>query len=121
MWTQFVRRLTKHCLFLHRNLKQCNYKVKLHAYKIYVQPILNCTATVWSPHTTHGISKLESVQKREARFIVKDYRRTSSITRILNSLSLKSISYAHTKMRLLMFYEIVHKFVELPLPDNIIL
>ena len=36
---------------------------------------------------------------RAARVIVKDYKRTSSITWILNSLSLES--YLHTKMRLL--------------------
>jgi len=73
---------------------------------------------VWSSHTICVINKLESVQKRAARFIVKDYRRTSSIMQILISLSLKSISYLHTKMWLLMFYNIVHKLVELPLPDN---
>ena len=33
---------------------------------MYVEPILNYAATVWSPHTTRGINKLESVQKRVA-------------------------------------------------------
>jgi len=96
--------------FLCRNLKQCSRSVKLDAYKTYVEPILNYAATVWSSHT------LCNIQKRAARFIVKDYWRTSSITTILNSLNLKSISYQHTKMRLLMFYKTVHKLVELPLP-----
>ena len=105
--------------FLCRNLKQSNRKLKLDAYKIYVKPILNYAATVWSPHTTCSIKKLESIQKRAACFIVKDYRRTSSITQILISSSLKSISYLHTKMWLLMFYKIVYKLVELPLSDNI--
>ena len=94
------------------NLKQCNRKVKLDAYKIYVEPILNYAVTVWSPRTTRGMNKPESVQKRAAHFIVKDYRRTSSITQILIFLSLESISYLHTKMWLLMFYKIVHKLVE---------
>jgi len=73
---------------LRRNLKQCSRSVKLDAYKTYVEPILNYTATVWSPHTLRSTNKLESVQKRAACFIVKDYRRTSSITRILNFLNL---------------------------------
>jgi len=60
-----------------------------------------------------------SVQKRASRFIIKYCRRTSSITQIFTSLSLKSISYLHTKMRLLLFYKMAHKLVELPLPDNI--
>ena len=46
-------------------MKQCNRKVKLDAYKIYVEPILNYAATVWSPHTTRSIN-LESAQKRAA-------------------------------------------------------
>ena len=35
--------------FLRRNLYRCNRRVKLDAYKIYVEPILNYAATVWSP------------------------------------------------------------------------
>ena len=81
-----------------------------------VEPILNYAATVWSPHTQYCINKLERIQKRAARFILKDYRRTTSVSRMLNFLDLKSISYVHTKMRLLMLYKIVHKLVELSLP-----
>ena len=64
---------------MHRNLKQCNRKIKLDAYKMYVELILYYAATVWSPHTSHNysINKVESVQKRATYFIVKDYRRTS--------------------------------------------
>ena len=84
--------------FLRRNFKQYNRKVKLNAYKMYVEPTYLKLCSKWSPHTSHSINKLESVQKRAARFIGKDYRRASSITQILNSLSLKSISYLHTKI-----------------------
>ena len=105
--------------FLRRNLSQCNRRVKLDAYKMYVEPILNYAATVWSPHTKFYINKLQTIQKRAARFICKDYRRLSSVTRMLNSLDMKSISYVHTKLRLLMLYKILHKLVELPLPSYI--
>ena len=41
---------------------------------MYVEPTyLNYAATVWSSHTLRSINKLESVQKRAARFIAKDY------------------------------------------------
>ena len=108
--------------FLRRNLKQCNRKVKLDAYKISLNLKL-CSNSVVSSHYMQYY-KLESVQKRAACFIVRDYRRTSSITRIPISLSLKSISYLElisTKMQLLMFYKIVHKLVELPLPETYII
>ena len=66
---------------------------------MYVEPTLYYAATVWSPHILHSINKVESVQKRATCFIVKDYRRTSSIIQIFNSLSLKSISYLHVTLR----------------------
>ena len=106
--------------FLRRNLRRCHQRVKLDAYKIFVLPILNYAATVWSPHSQCYIHKLEAVQKRAARFIVSDYRRLSSITRILNSLKLKSIVYQHTRLCLLTFYKIVNHLVELPIPTYIV-
>ena len=108
--------------FLRRNLKHCHQRVKLDAYKIFVLPILNYAATVWSPHTQYYINKLEAVQKHAARFIVSDYHshRLSSISHILNSLKLKSLVYHHTRLHLLMFYKIVNHLVELPIPSYIV-
>ena len=106
--------------FLRRNLKHCHQRVKLDAYKIFVLPILNYAATVWSPHTQYYINKLEAVQKCAARFIVSDYCRLSSISHILNSLKLKSIVYNHTRLCLLMFYKIVNHLVELLIPNYIV-
>ena len=84
-----------------------------------MQPILNYAATVWSPHTKVYINKLQIVQNRAVHFICKDYRRLSSVTRMLNSLDMKPISYVHTKLRLLLLYKILHKLVELPLPSYV--
>ena len=75
MWIQFVRRPTKPVL-LHRNLKQVQSKVKLDAYEMYVESIKLCS-NMYSPHTSNSANKLKSVQKLA---VVKDYRRTSSIT-----------------------------------------
>jgi len=90
--------------FFCRNLQHCHQRVELDAYKIFVLLILNYAATVWSPHTQCYINKLEVVWKQAARFIVSDYRRLSSISRIANSLKLKFIVYHHTRLRLLTFY-----------------
>jgi len=115
-----------HCIasntlaFLHRNLRHYHQRVKLDACKIFVLPILNYAATVWSPHTQYYINKLEAVQKHAAHFIVSDYRRLSSITSILNSLKLKSIVYQHTRLHLLIFYKIINHLVELPIPTYIV-
>ena len=36
------------------------------------------TATVWDPHTTENIKKVEAVKRKAARFVIGDYRYTSS-------------------------------------------
>ena len=63
MWTLFAKKLITLLAFLRRNLKHCHQRVKLDAYKIFVLPILNYAATVWSPHMQYYINKLEAVQK----------------------------------------------------------
>ena len=47
--------------FLRRNLKRCHKKVKIDSYNLFVKPILNYAATVWSPYTQCYKNKLESI------------------------------------------------------------
>ena len=76
-------------------------------------------ATVWSPHTEKYMNKLEAIQKHVAQFVVCDFRKTSSISRIFQNLQWKAIKAKHEELRILMLYKIIHRFVELPLPINI--
>ena len=57
--------------FLCTNLYQCNRRVKLDAYKIYVELILNYAATVWSPRTQYCINKLERIQNEQLILFLK--------------------------------------------------
>ena len=72
------------------------------------------------PHTKKYMNKLEAIQKRAARFVVCDFRRTSSIPGILQNLQWKTIKAQHKELRILMLYKIIHRFVELSLPNYII-
>ena len=56
-----------------------------------VCPILEYASSVWDPHTTVNIQKLESVQRRIARFCLYDHSRYSSVTNMLLSLNLPSL------------------------------
>jgi len=107
-------------VFIRRNLKHCHLRVKIDAYNSFVKPILNYVAPVWIPHTTTYINKLEAIQKHAARFIMSDYCRDSSVTKMLNSLKWKPVAIQHKKLRLLMFCKIINKIVEHFLPDYII-
>ena len=63
--------------FIRRNLRKCHRKVKIDAYNYFVKPILDYSASVWTPHSLKYINKLEAIQKRAARFIMSDFRRTT--------------------------------------------
>ena len=61
--------------FIRRNTYYCQRYVKIDAYNTYVRPILDHAAFVWSPHTATSINKLESIQRRAARYVKSDYKR----------------------------------------------
>ena len=66
------------------------------------------------------MNKLEAIQKYAARFVVCDFRRTSSISRVFQNLQWKTIKAQHKEVCILMLHKIIHRFVELSLPNYII-
>jgi hypothetical protein len=47
-------------------------------------------STIWNPHTTSNINKLESVQKNAARFVLNqphDYKKPDSTTKMVKDLN----------------------------------
>ena len=54
--------------FLKRNIWVHNKGPKSVAYKTLVRPQLEYASTVWYPHTTTDINKVEAVQRRAARW-----------------------------------------------------
>ena len=60
------------------NLRQCPLHIKAMCYKSMVRPILEYDFRIWDPHTTVNIRRLESVQKRAARFCLNDFSRYTS-------------------------------------------
>ena len=54
--------------FILRNVNIGNPRVKGLAYQSYVRLVLEYSPTVWDPYTIGSIKKIESVQRRAARF-----------------------------------------------------
>ena len=52
-----------------------------------VRPQLEYASIVWDPIYNSDIHKLESIQRRAARWVLKDYDRYSSVTSMLQYLS----------------------------------
>ena len=68
---------------LKSNIRVHNKDHKSTAYKTFDRPQLEYASTVWSPHTDLDINKLESLQRRAARWVTPDYQYTSSVSTML--------------------------------------
>ena len=107
--------------FLKRNLKIKSSAVKSHAYKAFVRPKLEYASAVWDPHTRTQINQIEKVQRRAARYVTNRYHNTSSVTDMLQNLNWPSLEIRRTRVRLIMFYKIMHHVVAIHPLDTLLL
>ena len=66
--------------FIKRNIVTSNQNIKEVAYKSLVRPTLEYSSTVWSPHQKELNNKVEMVQRRAARYVLRSFQRTDSVT-----------------------------------------
>lgn len=105
--------------FLRRNLSNAPRKVKIQAYKSLVRPHIDYCSSVWDPHTKRNINKVESVQRRAARFINNDYGRESSVTAMLRDIQLPTLQLRRQDQKLVMMHKIIHNNVDLSLEGHL--
>ena len=77
--------------------------------------------TVWDPHTRTQINQIEKVQRRAARYVTNRYHNTSSVTDMLQNLNWPSLEMRRTRVRLIMFYKIIHHVVAIHPLDTLLL
>ena len=99
--------------FLRRNLARCNADIKITAFKTLVRPHLEYCDTVWDPHTNTNIGKLESIQNKAARWIRRDYRHTTSVTRLKQDIKLEPLETRRQIHRQQMLYKITNNLVDI--------
>ena len=97
--------------FLRRNLRISATQLKETAYKSFVRPILEYACTVWDPHTKQNIMKIEAVQRRAARFVLRRYHNTSSVKSMIDKLGWDSLQQRRKTSRLAMLFKILHEEV----------
>ena len=100
--------------FLCRNINISNPRVKEQSYTTLVRPVLEYSQTVWDPYTAGGVNKIESVQRRAARFTLS--RRTSSVSAMLAELNWQTLAERRRLARLTMFYKIHYNLVTITMP-----
>ena len=82
-----------------------------------MRPNLEYATAVWDPYRQEQIDSIEAVQRRAARFIKRDYNRTSSVTEMLQSLDLDLLEERRKAHRLNIFYLAVNNSIALPIPN----
>ena len=81
-----------------------------------MRPILEYIAVVWAPHTLSTLTSIEKIQRFATRFICGDYLRYSSVTEMLQSLSLPTLSQRRDTAKVFL-YKILHQAVDVSVPD----
>jgi len=100
--------------FLRRNVYSCPQDIKAQCYKTLVRPILEYASSAWDPHTTTNTAKLEAVQRRAARFVMGDYRTTSSTSEMIATLGWPTLQQRRADSRCILMYRIIHGQVDIP-------
>ena len=104
--------------FLKRNLSIYYTQVKAAAYLAMVRPQLEYASVVWDPIYISDVHKLENIQRRAARWVLKDYSRSSSVTSMLQHLSWPELKTRRKISRLQTFYNVLHNQIPLSIPSN---
>ena len=109
-----TKRANQTISFLQRNLSSCPKDIKEVSYKTLVRPQIEYAATVWDPSTKTGINKVEAVQRLAARFCHNDYRRTSSVTSMIQNLGWEQLQHRREQCKTIMMYRIVNDLIDIP-------
>ena len=117
-WNAHIANVTKKAnntrAFLQRNINRCPVNIKETCYKTFVRPSVEYASCVWDPLTAKNISAVEMVQRRTARFVTGEYRRTSSVSALIKTLGWHSLAHRRAMSRLTILYRVTHGLVDIP-------
>ena len=97
--------------FVKRNVKTRSRDIKTKVYKALVRPRLGYCSTVWDPQSKCATQRLEMIQSRAARHVLRRYRNTSCVSQILNRLQWPTLAQRRCCYRLTLLYKITHNLV----------
>src|SRR5271170_3442091 len=83
--------------------------VKIAAYKTIVRPLLEYGSSVWDPFQVGQINSVEMVQRKAARFCLKRYNQTDSVTSMIEELNWHSLTLRRQANRLGIFNRVFNK------------
>ena len=77
-------------------------------------------STVRNPHTKEHVSKVETVQRRAARYVTYPYCNISNATLMLDHKERESLEARRVKNQLTMLFKIIHGSVDIPADDYLV-
>ena len=114
-WKEHVDKISKKANktlgFIRRNLKNAPKDTREMAYKALVRPQLEYCAPVWDPYTQDQIDRLEMIQRRSARFVLRRYHQTSSVNSMLQQLGWETLQERRAKMRIITFFKTIRQLI----------
>ena len=120
-WRQHVSntsaKATRTLNFVRRNIYHCRPEVKSLAYTSLIRPHLEYASAAWDPYTTRDSHQLDKVQRRAARFAKRDYRHTTSASKLISELGWQSLADRRKNSRLCLFYKGLHGLAAIPIGD----
>ena len=102
---------------LRRNLYGCSPFVKETAFSL-VRPRLEYCSSIWDPYHQEYKNKLESVQRRAARYVCRDIRRQSHVFDMLRDLNWKTLKDRRKISRLILLYKSVLNIVAINIDEH---
>jgi len=112
-----VSRAHKRALMIHRCFTSRDVNTLLHAYIVYVRPLVEHNSVIWSPITLHDIDAIESVQRRFTKRL-PGLQSVSHADR-LQRLHLQSLELRRLITDLTWCYKIVFGYVDVDIGDSI--
>jgi len=109
-----AKKATQSLNFIRRNFSCCPSSIREQCYKTLVRPQLEYASSVWDNPVKRNATKIEAVQRSAARFTCQDYKRTSSVTTMLQKLQWDSLEQRRARSRVLMLYRIRNGLVAIP-------
>ena len=123
-WTDHINNISKNANqtlgFIKRNIRVHNRDLKATAYITLVRSQLEYASTVWSPYTASDSNKLESVQRKAARWVTRDYRYTSSVSAMLQDLNWRTLDQRRIDSRFVLLYKVTYDHVAIPATDYLV-
>ena len=117
-WTEHInqtcKKANKTLGFIKRHVSSCPKEVKKQCYQTYVKPILDYCGSVWDPHKKCDTRKLESIQRRAARFVEGIYDYQIKTDNILAATGWEPLEERRAKTKVILIHKAKHGELIIP-------